>query len=168
LEKLGYDQHYNFAHAPTDLPAWQLPHWNVHHRDLIIDGPVVFDIGGIGKGYWIDHISQLLLKADLPYHLVDGGGDMMGTTKRNGEGWRIALEWPGRPEMAIGLSELKNQAIAVSDTFKRRWKNWHHLISAQSQKPLQEIVGLMAIAPTAFAADQCTSGLAFGSPKKIF
>jgi thiamine biosynthesis lipoprotein ApbE len=92
---------------------------------------------------------------------------MMGTTKRNGEGWRIALEWPGRPEMAIGLSELKNQAIAVSDTFKRRWKNWHHLISAQSQKPLQEIVGLMAIAPTAFAADQCTSGLAFGSPKKF-
>lgn len=168
LEELGYDKKYNLLWAPAQAPRdWKSPKWKIKGKQLTIEKPMVFDVGGIGKGYWIDQVSAFLKENGLPFHLVDGGGDMMATSKRDGSGWNVALEWPGRPELAIGTIELRNQGLAASDVFRRRWKNWHHLISARTKEPIHDIVGLIAVAPSAFAADQCTSGLAFGPRPKF-
>lgn len=121
LEAAGYDPQYQLKPDANSLATWKLPNWSVNTKDhtLTIDGPVVFDIGGTGKGYWIDVLSQYLLEKGFTYHLVEGGGDMKATTKANGDGYTIALEWPGRPDMAIGVVTLKNQGLAASDVFKR-------------------------------------------------
>ncbi len=167
LEKAGYNADYAFDLAPANYDLeWQLPEWSITGQALTISGPVVFDIGGIGKGYWIDHISQFLLAHGYAHHLVDGGGDMMATTKRSGEGWQIALEWPGKIDTALGTVTLKNQGFAASDTFRRRWKTWHHLIHAQTKQPIQSVAGCFAVAPTAFSADQLTSALCFSTPDR--
>lgn len=167
LEKAGYNAEYAFNQAPATYDVeWQLPQWSITGQELTIFGPVVFDIGGIGKGYWIDQISHFLLAHDYPHHLVDGGGDMMATTKRSGEGWQIALEWPGKTDTALGTLTLKNQGFAASDTFRRRWKTWHHLIHAQTKLPIQTVAGCFAVAPTAFSADQLTSALCFSPPDR--
>jgi thiamine biosynthesis lipoprotein len=167
LEKAGYNAAYAFDQAPATYKlGWQLPTWSITGQKLTISGPVVLDIGGIGKGYWIDHISQFLLAHGYPHHLVDGGGDMMATAKRSGEGWHIALEWPGQTDTALGTLTLKNQGFAASDTFRRRWKTWHHLIHAQTKQPIQTVAGCFALAPTAFTADQLTSALCFSPPNR--
>lgn len=167
LEEAGYDQEYNFQKAPESI-NWKPPHWSIKGTELTIDGPVVFDIGGIGKGYWIDELSKLLTKHNLPNHLVDGGGDMYATQKKDGSSWRVALEYPGKKDMAMGVIELNNQGLAVSDTFKRNWKNWNHLVNAKTGKPIETMLGNAATAPTAFLADQMTSCLSFGQPEKYF
>lgn len=169
LEAAGYNQSYDFQPNTQAISDWRLPIWSVDPdtKTISIDGPVVFDIGGTGKGYWIDRVSQIITTAGYPHHLVDGGGDMMATTKADGSGWFIALEWPGRPDTALGSVTLKNQGLAASDTLRRSWatknttnaENWHHLLDIQQKKAVNSLLGCTAIAKNAWVADQVTAAL---------
>lgn len=158
LELAGYDQEYSFRPKEEAL-SLTLSHWAIEEDELILEGPVAFDLGGIAKGYCIDGVAQILKMAHYRYFLVDAGGDMAGTTKKDGSGWRVALEWPGQSEKAFGMIELKNQGVAFSDGFRRRWQDWHHIIDPKKHKSVEEVLSCVAVAPTAFEADCSTSGL---------
>lgn len=158
LEHAGYDRHYRME-PDTDLEKYVLPVWNLSESEITIDGPIAFDFGGIGKGYCIDLVARLLKEQGYQYFLVEGGGDIYGTVKQDGSGFRIALEWPGKQDTAFGVVELKYQAVAVSDSFKRRWGAWHHIIDPQTKKPIEDVIGCAAVARSAFDADSMTSGL---------
>lgn len=166
LEAAGYDAAYSLQPQAQTIVNWQLPQWQVdtQAQTVTIDGPVIFDIGGTGKGYWIDQLSSYLHEVGLPHHLVEGGGDMMATTKANGEGYRIALEWPGREDMAIGTLTLRNQGFAASDIFRRQWRDWNHLVNVPLKQPVQHLHGVMAVAGSAWQADELTSLLSLTDP----
>lgn len=142
-----------------------LPRWSLSENIISIDGPIAFDFGGIGKGYCIDGIAAILRKAGYAYFLVEGGGDMVATTKADGSPFRIAIEYPGKPDTAASMIDLSNQGIAVSDIFRRRFGTWHHLIDAQENKPIEDVIGGTAVARDAFSADCMTSGLFFAPPQ---
>ncbi len=170
LERTGYNQKYRLQADDQAISEYQLPEWSLTGEILTLSGGVVFDFGGIGKGYCIDMVATLLEKLGYEYFLVEGGGDMYGTKKRDGSAYKIALEWPGKPEMAFGVVELRYQGIAVSDTSKRRWGQgqgaWHHIIDPEKKKPIEGVIGATAVAPTAFAADCMTSGLFLAEPSR--
>lgn len=158
LEKAGYDPTYSFK-PQNETDTFSLPRWSIEGQALTIDGPVVLDLGGTGKGFWIDQLAQQLRTAGFESFIVDGGGDMMATHKRDGSAWRVALEWPGEADRAIGVVELQNQGLAVSDVFKRRWGNWHHLVDVAHQQPVQRVAWAAAVSPSACLADCMTSVL---------
>jgi len=166
LELAGYDQSYSLQPQP-ELETFTLPDWKIEDQNLTISGPVIFDTGGIGKGYWIDQVAQILKENGLHYFLVDGGGDMHATSKADGAPWRVALEWPGNSERALGIVELKNQGLAISDSLKRNWGEWHHLLDVSSNTSTDSIIWCAALAPTAFKADQMTSVLSL-TPESLF
>ncbi len=143
----------------------RLPVWSIASESLTLDGPVAFDLGGIGKGYCIDRIADIIRAAGYTHFLVEGGGDMFGTTKADDRPWRVAIEYPGKPDMAAGVVELTDQGLAVSDSFRRRWGKWHHLVDPGQRKSIEAVVGCAAIAPDAWAADCMTSGLFFSPPE---
>jgi len=138
-----------------------LPQWSISHNMLNIDGPIAFDLGGIGKGYCIDNVAKILENAGYRYFLVEGGGDMVATTKADGSSYRIAVEYPGKSDMAASVVNLSHQGIAMSDIFRRRFGKWHHLIDAQEGTSVENIIGCVAVARNAFLADCMTSGLFF-------
>lgn len=140
--------------------------WSLVGEKLTIDGPIAFDLGGIGKGYCIDRVAELLQHSGHAHYLVEGGGDMVGTTKADGSAWRVAVEYPGKPDMAASIVNLSHQGLAVSDIFRRRFGKWHHLIDAQEKKPIEKIIGCAAVAGSAWDADCMTSGLFFAPPGK--
>ncbi len=168
LEHAGYGPGYRLT-TDNELTEYRLPRWTLEGGRLTIDGPAVFDFGGIGKGYCIDLVAQALERRGYQYFLVEGGGDMYGTTKRDDSPYRVALEWPGQPDVAFGVVTLRYQGVAVSDSFKRRWpasakadrdeQAWHHIVDPHAKKPIARVVGGAAIAPNAFAADCMTSGI---------
>ncbi|MDO8575831.1 MAG: FAD:protein FMN transferase [bacterium] len=158
LEEAGYDASYSMVPRPG-VEEFILPEWKIRGRTLSIDGPAVFDLGGMGKGYCIDRIGDILGAHGYMHYLVDGGGDIYGTSKRHGEPWRVALEYPGKPDTAAGMVELKNQGLAVSDTFRRRWGGWHHIVHPYLRAPVENVLGVAALAPTAWDADCATSAL---------
>jgi thiamine biosynthesis lipoprotein len=138
-----------------------VPRWSLSENILSIDGPIAFDFGGIGKGYCIDGVAAILREARYEYFLVEGGGDMTATTKADGSPFQIAIEYPGKPDIAASMVSLSNQGIAVSDIFRRRFGKWHHLIDVQEKKSIENIIGCAAVARDAFSADCMTSGLFF-------
>ncbi|MGB4942487.1 MAG: FAD:protein FMN transferase, partial [Candidatus Moraniibacteriota bacterium] len=144
-----------------------LPTWSIAGGDLTLDGPIAFDVGGIGKGYCIDRIADLIRTAGYGHFIVDGGGDMFATTKADGQPWRVAIEYPGKPDVAAGIVELCNRGLAVSDSFRRRFGKWHHLVDMGARKSVETVVGCAAVAPDAWAADCMTSGLFFAPPEQF-
>jgi len=165
LERAGYDATYRMTPLP-DTAGFILPKWDISQQTLTLDGPAVFDIGGMGKGYCIDMVAGILKDFGYVHFLVDGGGDMFGTTKAGGSPWRIAIEYPGRSDTAAGIVELENQGLAVSDSFRRRWGTWHHLVDPRSNRPIDRVIGVSAVAPNAWDADCTTSALYFASSSR--
>lgn len=158
LEAAGYDDQYSLK--PKHPLAWQAPNWELQPPNILkVSGPLVIDIGGFGKGYWIDQLSQQLIEAGFPHHLVDGGGDMFATTKTDGTGWRVAIEFPGKPDEALDIVTLQNQALAVSDTLKRNWGEWNHVVDPRSRQPSHQWISAAVIAPSAMVADALTTAL---------
>lgn len=146
-----------------DVSSYSLPVWSLEGREITIDCPVVFDVGGFGKGYAIDRTAELLKNRGFEHLLVDGGGDMYGTRKRGGEPWRVAIQHPGKEDTAAGMLELIDAGLAVSDTFRRRWGAWHHIIDAKGKKPVRNVIGCAAVASSACDADCATSLLFLAS-----
>ncbi len=163
LETLGYDQNYSLV--SKDTASWSAVSWKLENNKIHIDGPIVFDLGGVGKGYWIDQLSDFLKQQKVNYFLVEGGGDMYGTTKSNGSPWNIAIEYPNRPGYALGQIPLINSAFAGSDIYKRSWANVHHLLDAQTKAPLSSYVACFTTAPAALIADSLTKVLMLTSPE---
>lgn len=162
LERAGYDAKYSMR-PTTEAEKFVLPKWSISDDILILDGPTAFDLGGIGKGYCIDKVAGILKDFGYKYFIVDGGGDMYGTTKQGGLPWNIAIEYPGKPDMAAGTIDLEDQGLAVSDSFRRRWGKWHHLVNPKLKKSVESVVGAVAVAKNAWDADCMTSALFFST-----
>lgn len=163
LERSGY----GLQSTRGTLSSEGLPQWSLTGTMLTLSGSAVFDLGGIGKGYLIDQLSNVVRGAGYEYFLVEGGGDMFGTTKKNGDPWRIAIEYPGKSDTAAGLVELRHAGIAVSDIFRRRFGGHHHLVDATTGKEIEHVIGCAAFALNAWSADSLTSGL-FLAPKEAY
>lgn len=165
LEHAGYDAKYSMR--PTDrTEEFVLPRWSISGETLTVDGPTPLDLGGIGKGYCIDQVSQIFKNFGHKHFLVDGGGDMYGTIKSDGAPWKVAIQYPGKPEMAAGTVNLTNQGVAVSDSFRRRWGKWHHLVNPKLKKSVELVVGAVAVAGNAWDSDCMTSALFFSTSDK--
>jgi len=160
LEDRGYGTKQGF-YSLKKMDNACVPAWSLIGDKLTIDGPIAFDLGGIGKGYCIDRVADIIRSFGYDFFLVDGGGDMVATTKADGSPYRIAVEYPGKPDMAASIVNLSNRGIAVSDIFRRRFGKWHHLIDVQEGKSVENIIGCTALAQNAFMADCMTSGLFF-------
>lgn len=163
LERAGYGKSRSTSLAPEDF---RLPHWKLDGDKLVVDGPTTFDLGGIGKGYAIDRVADQLKGFGYTHILVEGGGDMFGAEKADGTAWHVAIEYPGKPELAAGTLELRHAGLAVSDRFRRRFGNWHHIVDPTENKPVSSIEGCAAVAPSAWAADCMTSGLFLGTEEQ--
>lgn len=159
LEQSGYDASYRFEPI-ADVQHWRIPEWRVQNNSLLIDGPVVFDLGGFAKGTLIDRIGEFLNNAGFQHFLVDGGGDLRATSKQDGNPWNTAVEWPGKPGEALCALALRDMALAVSDIFQRRWGVWHHLIDPLRRAPANRVLGCAVLAQTAELADVLTTCLA--------
>lgn len=157
LEHLGYDQEYSFVAKSVPVPM--IYNWQLAGQNLVLEGPTVFDFGGIGKGYCIDMIADLLKVEGFEFFLVDGGGDMYATSKADGGAYRVALEWPGKPALAFGTVELQYQGLAVSDSLRRRFGKHHHIVDAKTRKNTKSVVGAVALGQNAWDADCATAAL---------
>jgi thiamine biosynthesis lipoprotein len=159
LEALGYDAAYRLRPA-DDIPA--VPAWN----DAVAwDGthletarPVVLDVGGAGKGYLVDIVSDLLTDAGILPHIVDASGDL----RARGVPMRIALENPADPRKAVGVAELVEGAFCASAVNRRAWgPGLHHVLDALTGVPVRGVIATWVLAPTALTADGLATALFF-------
>lgn len=127
---------------------------------------MLFDLGGIAKGYAADEALKILREGGFPSSLVAASGDIVvGDPPPGKKGWRIGIE---TLEVGVDLSELEtvtlvNQAISTSaDTrqfLELDGKRYSHIVSTKTGLGLTERVGASVIAADATTTDSHATAL---------
>ena len=166
LEHAGYDRSFdaiepigpeelNAPPAPT-FDAWRRIRLDDATRSVDLPGDLALDLGGIAKGWTVDHVALAL--APLGPVLVDAGGDLRVVGTVDGEPWPIGVQEPFRPERDRALVRLRSGALATSSTGGRRWQRGdrilHHVIDPRTGTSADGDLYAVAVhAPDAITAD---------------
>lgn len=172
LSDAGYDAHYKLQ--PGELarpPAWNdameyVPGTNAVPPKLHIKHPVLLDFGAAGKGYLVDLVCDVLEAGGVNSYCVDAGGDMRHHDASGGT-LRVGLEHPADPSAVIGVADVSNFALCGSAGNRRAWQGLHHIMNPHSLQPVQDIVAVWTMAPTALIADAVATGLFFVEAAKL-
>lgn len=88
---------------------------------IYLSGKKGIDLGGIGKGYLIKKLSQIILNEfGLKYFVINGGGDIYATSD-NEDPIELMLQHPVNADEYIYKIKVKNQSLCASSSFKRSW-----------------------------------------------
>lgn len=161
----GYNNTYSFTALPhTDI----IPD---PHDVLILTADRItlshgqIDLGGLGKGYVIDMVAKYLKhECGFKYFLVNGGGDMYGTSDHDTP-ITLYLEHPLDTGTYLATTTIQNQGFAASSPHKRTWtsgtKTYTHIIDTVKSIPeTNQLDATFITAATAVDADMfATVGL---------
>ena len=115
------------------------------HRIRIEDHPVMFDFGGIVKGYAVDQVRQVLLDAGVTAGLVQLGGEIA-TFGHNGEGlWRLGIQHPTQMDKVWGVIAAQGSLrVSTSGNYRQairiRGESFYHIFSPKTGWPVSEKV----------------------------
>jgi thiamine biosynthesis lipoprotein len=121
------------------------------------------DFGGIGKGYAVDKMVEILRKASVKTALINFGRSSVYAlgAPPGKQHWAITVTGPD--ERPIGTIYLKDQALSTSQSMGRYWtiagKKYGHLINPKTGFPLTTERSATVIMPTATAAEALTKPL---------
>lgn len=164
LEEAGYDSEYSFKVGEIS----KVSNWDesIEYRkgELLVKRPVMLDFGGIGKGFLIDVISEILENKGVINFCIDGGGDIFTQGK---EYLKVGLEHPDNPERVIGVARVKNQSICASSGNRRKWGKFHHIVNPKTLSSPTEILATWVIAENALIADGMATCLFLESETKL-
>lgn len=107
-------------------------------------GGVQVDLGGIGKGYAIDRMAELLEEWGLGLALVHGGfSSVLALEPPTGrEGWPLTLSDPSAPSRVLARLSVRQTALGASGLRKG-----DHIVDPRSGEPARARVAAWAAVP---------------------
>lgn len=165
IERLGYDRSFeriepsDAAVTDTGLPpfgSWRRVGVDRTARSISLPRDLAIDLGGLGKGWTVDHVTVAL--ARLGPVLADAGGDLRVVGVVEDEAWPIAVQNPFEPERNRAVLRLCDGALATSSIGGRRWqrgrRTLHHVIDPRTGLSAEsDLYAVTVRAPTATTAD---------------
>jgi thiamine biosynthesis lipoprotein len=144
LERAGYDRSFEAIASAGDTDAdpapvrtfgaWRRVWMDDETRSVDLPGDLALDLGGIAKGWTVDHVGRAL--APLGPVLVDAGGDLRVVGTIEDQPWPIGVQDPLKPEADCALVRLREGALATSSIGGRRWQRGdrllHHVIDPRT------------------------------------
>jgi thiamine biosynthesis lipoprotein len=154
LRAAGYDRDFGLvrAGAPQTARPENCGRWteiDLAGNQVLIPRGVELDFGGIAKGWAVDR--GIALATELPWLLVDAGGDLRIEGSPPEGGLEIAVEDPLDREGEVVRLRLEAGALATSSVTSRAWgPRLHQIIDPRTGQPA--ITGI--VQATAWA-DSC-------------
>jgi thiamine biosynthesis lipoprotein len=134
---------------------------------------VEINLGGIGKGYALDRVGQILCgEWSIRSALVQGGSSSalaIGGLPGDERGWPITLKHPWKPERILGTLKLKNAALGTSAAtfqhFDYNGRRLGHLLDPRTGFPAEGVQQVSVVAPTATQADALSTAFYILGPE---
>lgn len=122
------------------------------HKNMSID------LGGIAKGYAIDRGSSVLKNLGLKDFILNAGGDIYVSGKKDNETlWKVGIKHPRQSNDLIAEFDLQDFAVATSGDYERfkiiNGKRYHHILDPRTGYPGTLSESSTILAPTAEEAD---------------
>jgi FAD:protein FMN transferase len=115
---------------------------------------VQIDPGGIGKGFAVDRMVEVLKQRGIDSALVAGGGSSiygLGTPPTQPQGWRVDIRDPRRPSRTAATVYLKNESMSTSGTYEKFFRAggrlWSHIMDPRTGYPAPGMLAVSVIAP---------------------
>ncbi len=141
----------------------------VGYRHVVLDreaGTVRFDrpgveldLGGIGKGYAVDRVVDLLRRRGVASALVNlGGSSVYGLGAPPGkDAWEIGIQDPTDPAKIALTVRLRDRALSVSGGYERFFEKdgvtYSHIMDPRTGRPVQGVLSVAVLSDRATDGD---------------
>ena len=169
ISKQIHDQ----TNGAFDITVGQTPtgldHLKLNHTDYSISktAPIKIDLGGIGKGYAVDKIANLLDDWNIDTALIHGGYSSVYAIGNPAlhpqqKGWPLTLSNPANRQQILNHLYLHNRAIAASGLQKT-----DHIINPYTSSAVDDKLTAWASAPSAAIADALSTAFIVMPPDQV-
>ncbi len=155
-------QDLDFARRRTGMTRLQLD--ETEHTVTLSAGPVQIDLGGIGKGYAVDRMAELLGDWSIDTALIHAGQSSVRPlgAPPQAEGWPVTLTDPRNHSRTLARLHLRDRALSGSGLQKG-----YHIIDPRSGLPVEGKRAAWSSAPDATTADALSTAFMVMSPDEI-
>lgn len=152
----------NLAREHTGAHLLQLD--EQEHTVRLSVSPVQVDLGGIGKGYAVDRVAELLRDWSIDVALVSGGYSSVLALKGPEEtkGWPLTLSNPADHRQILACPFLEGRALSGSGLQKGQ-----HIIDPRTVQPVRGRLAAWASASNAATADALSTAFMIMSLDEI-
>jgi thiamine biosynthesis lipoprotein len=133
------------------------------HTVRFAEPGVELDPGGIGKGYAVDHMVDVLRDNGIASALVSAGGSSMyalGSPRHEGPGWEVKIRHPKDQRQTVETLYLRDQSISTSGRYERFFEAdgrvYSHIMDPRTGYPAPGMLSVSVIAPTALDSEAWT------------
>lgn len=143
--------------------GWQKIQLDPRARTVRFTAPVEMDPGGIGKGYAVDRMAEILRARGIRSALVSAGRSSiygLGAPPSEPRGWRVTLPDPRRPSRNLAEFHLKDMSLSTSGSSERFFaaggRIYTHIMDPRTGYPVQGMLLASVIAPRTLDSEAWT------------
>ena len=112
------------------------------------------DLGGIGKGYAVDQMVEVLKRNGITSALVSASGSSiygLGTPPGDSRGWKVSIKNPRNRSATLQDLYLKDESMSTSGNYEKFFfahgKMWSHIMDPRTGYPAQGVLSVSVISP---------------------
>lgn len=125
--------------------------------------PVEMDPGGIGKGYAVDRMVDILRARGLASAIVSAGRSSIygiGAPPNEPRGWRITIPHPRAPRQSVAEYYLKDHSMSTSGTAEKFFaigrRTYSHIMDPRTGQPATGMLQVSVLAPKTIDSEAWT------------
>ena len=128
-------------------------------------------LGGIGKGYAVEHAMQIFRRAGLRDFMIQAGGDLYVGGHKDGRLWRLGINDPRGPEgQSFATIDLTDSTFSTSGDYARFFLKdgvrYHHILDPSTGQPARLCRSVTIAAGSPVLADAIAKGVFILGPEK--
>jgi thiamine biosynthesis lipoprotein len=134
-----------------------------HHSVQLLSDSIHLDLGGIGKGYALDRMAELLREWEISSALIHGGmSSVLALAEPPGEkGWPVTLSNPQNKKILARI-DLKDRSLSGSGLQKG-----DHIIDPRTGQPVEGRLAAWISGPDAATSDALSTAFMAMTPEEI-
>jgi len=132
-------------------------------KTVRFDAPVEIDPGGIGKGYAVDRMADVLRQRGVKSGFITAGRSSMygiGAPPNESRGWRVEIPNPRDSRQTAAVIFLKDQSMATSGStekfFAAGGRIYTHIMDPRTGYPAEGMLQVSVVAPKATDSEAWT------------
>ena len=118
---------------------------------------VRINLGGIAKGYAVEHGAEILQRRGVQHALLNAGGDTRVIGDRRGQPWIVGIRHPRLADEIVTRLPLVDEAISTSGDYERFFeedgRRYHHILNPRTGEPSQGLLTVTVIGPDSTMTD---------------
>jgi thiamine biosynthesis lipoprotein len=127
-------------------------------------------LGGIGKGYAVDHAVDMLRRRGFRDFMIQAGGDLYVAGRRGGRPWRLGIRDPRGPvDRTFATLDLSDGTFSTSGDYERFFmkdgRRYHHILDLDVGEPARGCRSVTLVTDRAVLADALAKGVFILGPE---